>query len=129
MTDQQERMLGEVLSTVRSLQKCDNHELVSILGRIADGVLNDTMNGLFKVMLTSTMPDNGDDSRSKKIQVIKILREYSGLGLKEAKDILDQTDSNMGLPVKLLDKMSAEKAHKMADEIRALGLDPTVAHM
>ncbi len=127
MTDQQERMLGEVLTTVRSLQKCDNRELVSILGRIADGVLNDTMSGLFKVTLTSLMPDA--EGRSKKIQVIKVVREYSGLGLKEAKDILDQVDNNMGLPVTLLDKMSAEKAHKMAEEIRKLGLDPTVAHM
>jgi len=60
----------------------------------------------FDVMLTAT----GD----KKIQVIKVVRELTGLGLKEAKDLVD------GAPTKVLegvDKAKAEEAKtKLEDQ-------------
>jgi len=59
----------------------------------------------FDVMLTAT----GD----KKIQVIKVVRELTGLGLKEAKDLVD------GAPTKVLegvDKAKAEEAKTKLEE-------------
>src|SRR5207247_6427346 len=53
----------------------------------------------FDVVLTGT----GD----KKIQVIKVVRELTGLGLKEAKDLVD------GAPKTVKDGVSKEEAAKM----------------
>jgi large subunit ribosomal protein L7/L12 len=52
----------------------------------------------------------------KKIQVIKVLREVTGLGLKEAKDIVD------GVPSKIkeaVDKTEAESIKKQLEEAGA----------
>jgi large subunit ribosomal protein L7/L12 len=51
----------------------------------------------------------------KKIQVIKAVREVTDLGLKEAKDLVD----NLPKPVK--EKISKEEATKVKDKIEAAG--------
>src|SRR4051794_18871700 len=62
----------------------------------------------FAVVLTST----GD----KKIQVIKVVRELTGLGLKEAKDLVDGAPKNVkdGVP-----KAQAEEMKKKLEEAGA----------
>lgn len=40
--------------------------------------------------------------QGKKIQAIKVLREQTALGLKEAKDIVDLIDKNMYLPMQII---------------------------
>ncbi len=40
--------------------------------------------------------------QGKKIQAIKVLREQTALGLKEAKDIVDLIDKNMHLPMQII---------------------------
>jgi len=53
------------------------------------------------------------DSGDKKIQVLKVVREITGLGLKEAKDLVD----NAPKPVKEgLSKEEAEKIKKLLEE-------------
>jgi large subunit ribosomal protein L7/L12 len=61
----------------------------------------------FDVILTST----GD----KKIQVLKVLREVTGLGLKEAKDLVD----NPPKPVK--EKVKKEEAAEIKKKLEAEG--------
>lgn len=61
----------------------------------------------FKVILTSA----GD----KKIQVIKVVRELTGLGLKEAKDLVD------GVPGTIKEGVSKEDAEKMKASIEEAG--------
>ncbi|MEY9874380.1 large subunit ribosomal protein L7/L12 [Streptacidiphilus sp. MAP12-33] len=61
----------------------------------------------FDVILTGA----GD----KKIQVIKVVRELTSLGLKEAKDLVD------GAPKPLLEKVNKEAADKAADALKAAG--------
>jgi len=61
----------------------------------------------FDVILTSA----GD----KKIQVIKVVRELTSLGLKEAKDLVD------GAPKPLLEKVNKEAADKAVDALKAVG--------
>ncbi len=61
----------------------------------------------FDVILTSA----GD----KKIQVIKVVRELTSLGLKEAKDLVD------GAPKPLLEKVNKEQADKAAESLKAAG--------
>lgn len=61
----------------------------------------------FKVVLTSA----GD----KKIQVIKVVRELTGLGLKEAKDLVD------GTPGTLKEGVSKEDAEKIKASIEEAG--------
>ena len=51
----------------------------------------------------------------KKIQVIKVLRELSSLGLKEAKDLVD------GAPKPVLEKVAKEAAEKAAESLKAAG--------
>ncbi|KAF4407817.1 MULTISPECIES: 50S ribosomal protein L7/L12 [Streptomyces] len=61
----------------------------------------------FDVVLTGA----GD----KKIQVIKVVRELTSLGLKEAKDLVD------GTPKPVLEKVAKEAADKAAESLKAAG--------
>lgn len=61
----------------------------------------------FDVILTGA----GD----KKIQVIKVVRELTSLGLKEAKDLVD------GAPKPVLEKVAKEAAEKAAETLKAAG--------
>ncbi|MFI0940338.1 50S ribosomal protein L7/L12 [Streptomyces sp. NPDC021020] len=61
----------------------------------------------FDVILTAA----GD----KKIQVIKVVRELTSLGLKEAKDLVD------GAPKPVLEKVAKEAADKAAESLKAAG--------
>ena len=61
----------------------------------------------FDVILTAA----GD----KKIQVIKVVRELTSLGLKEAKDLVD------GTPKPVLEKVAKEAAEKAAESLKAAG--------
>ncbi|MFF8613497.1 50S ribosomal protein L7/L12 [Streptomyces sp. NPDC015350] len=61
----------------------------------------------FDVILTGA----GD----KKIQVIKVVRELTSLGLKEAKDLVD------GTPKPVLEKVAKEAAEKAAESLKAAG--------
>jgi large subunit ribosomal protein L7/L12 len=51
----------------------------------------------------------------KKIQVIKVVRELTSLGLKEAKDLVD------GAPKAVLEKATKEAAEKAKDSLAAAG--------
>jgi large subunit ribosomal protein L7/L12 len=51
----------------------------------------------------------------KKIQVIKVVRELTSLGLKEAKDLVD------GAPKAVLEKAPKEAAEKAAESLKAAG--------
>jgi large subunit ribosomal protein L7/L12 len=51
----------------------------------------------------------------KKIQVIKVVRELTSLGLKEAKDLVD------GAPKAVLEKVTKEAAEKAAESLKAAG--------
>jgi large subunit ribosomal protein L7/L12 len=61
----------------------------------------------FDVILTSS----GD----KKINVIKVVRELTGLGLKEAKDLVD------GAPVTVKEKISKEEADALKAKLEEAG--------
>lgn len=61
----------------------------------------------FDVILTSV----GD----KKIEVLKVVREVTGLGLKEAKDLVDSA------PKALKEKVKKEEAEAMKTKIEAAG--------
>lgn len=50
----------------------------------------------------------------KKIQVIKVVRELTSLGLKEAKDLVD------GTPKPVLEKVAKEAADKAAESLKAM---------
>ena len=56
----------------------------------------------------------------KKIQVIKVVRELTSLGLKEAKDLVD------GTPKPVLEKVNKEAADKAAESLKAAGASVTV---
>ena len=74
----------------------------SVAGGAAE---EDTDSGTFDVILTHA----GD----KKIQVLKVVREITGLGLKEAKDLVDSAPK----PVKTgLEKPEAEALKKQLEE-------------
>ncbi|MFJ6760206.1 50S ribosomal protein L7/L12 [Streptomyces sp. NPDC091273] len=51
----------------------------------------------------------------KKIQVIKVVREMTSLGLKEAKDLVDSA------PKPVLEKVTKEAAEKAADSLKRAG--------
>ena len=59
-------------------------------------------------------------SGDKKINVIKVVREATGLGLKEAKDLVD------GAPKPVKEKVSKEDADKLKAALEAAGAKATV---
>lgn len=56
----------------------------------------------------------------KKIQVIKVVRAATSLGLKEAKDLVD------GAPKTVKENLSKEEAEKLAAELKESGADVEV---
>jgi large subunit ribosomal protein L7/L12 len=56
----------------------------------------------------------------KKIQVIKVVRELTGLGLKEAKDLVE------GAPKPVLEKANKEAAEKAKEKLEAEGAKVTL---
>ncbi|WP_435857307.1 50S ribosomal protein L7/L12 [Streptomyces longwoodensis] len=69
----------------------------------------------FDVVLTGV----GD----KKIQVLKVVRELTSLGLKEAKDLVDST------PKPVLHKVSSETAEKAVESLKAAGAAVSVLNL
>jgi len=61
-----------------------------------------------------------ESAGEKKIQVIKVVRELTSLGLKEAKDVVD------GAPKVLLEKVNKETAEKAATALKDVGAGVTV---
>jgi large subunit ribosomal protein L7/L12 len=55
------------------------------------------------------------DAGAKKIQVIKVVRELTGLGLKEAKDLVD------GAPKPVKEKVSKEEASSVKQKLEEAG--------
>lgn len=57
----------------------------------------------------------------QKIKVIKVVREVTGLGLKEAKDLVD------GMPSKVKEGLSKEDAEALAEKFKEIGADVEIA--
>ncbi|MFA4905923.1 MAG: 50S ribosomal protein L7/L12 [Candidatus Margulisiibacteriota bacterium] len=108
--------IDEVISTVEGLTVLELSELVKKLEEKfgvtaaapmmmaagpAAGAAGAEVKEEFDVVLTGT----GD----KKIQVLKVVREVTGLGLKEAKDMVDKTPATVKAGIK---KAEAEEIKK-----------------
>ena len=61
-----------------------------------------------------------ESAGDKKIQVIKVVRELTSLGLKEAKDVVD------GAPKTVLEKANKETADKAKEALEGAGASVTV---
>jgi len=61
-----------------------------------------------------------DSAGDKKIQVIKVVRELTSLGLKEAKDLVD------GAPKTVLEKANKEAADKAKEALEGAGATVTL---
>jgi large subunit ribosomal protein L7/L12 len=61
-----------------------------------------------------------DSAGDKKIQVIKVVRELTSLGLKEAKDLVD------GAPKTVLEKANKETADKAKEALEGAGASVTL---
>ena len=61
-----------------------------------------------------------ESAGDKKIQVIKVVRELTSLGLKEAKDLVD------GAPKAVLEKVNKEAAEKAKESLEGVGAGVSV---
>jgi large subunit ribosomal protein L7/L12 len=61
-----------------------------------------------------------DNGGANKIQVIKVVREATGLGLKEAKDLVD------GAPKPVKEKISKDEAEKLKTALEGAGAKVTI---
>ena len=57
----------------------------------------------------------------QKIKVIKVVREATGLGLKEAKELVDN------LPAKVKEGLGKEEAEALAEKLKEVGADVELA--
>jgi large subunit ribosomal protein L7/L12 len=80
---------------------------VAVGGAGAPAAAEEEVQDEFDVVLTG--------AGEKKIQVIKVVRELTSLGLKEAKDLVD------GAPKAVLEKVAKEAADKAAESLKAAG--------
>jgi large subunit ribosomal protein L7/L12 len=55
------------------------------------------------------------DAGSQKVQVIKVVKEITGLGLKEAKELVDAA------PKAVKEKVSEDEANQLKDKLAAVG--------
>ena len=81
--------------------------LAAAPGAVADGAAAEEEKDSFDVVLTAA----GD----KKIQVIKVVRAATGLGLKEAKDLVD------GAPGAVKEGIAKDEAEKLKAELEEAG--------
>jgi large subunit ribosomal protein L7/L12 len=61
-----------------------------------------------------------ESAGDKKIQVLKVVRDVTGLGLKEAKDLVD------GAPKAVKEKIKKEEAQQIKEKLEAEGAKVTV---
>ncbi|HEY9437279.1 MAG TPA: 50S ribosomal protein L7/L12 [Streptomyces sp.] len=80
---------------------------VAVAGPVAAAAEAEPEQDEFDVILTG--------AGEKKIQVIKVVRELTSLGLKEAKDLVD------GAPKPVLEKVAKEAAEKAAESLKNAG--------
>jgi large subunit ribosomal protein L7/L12 len=73
----------------------------------AQGSAQEAVQTEFDVVLT--------DAGSQKIQVIKVVREITGLGLKEAKELVDSA------PKAIKEKVSEKEANDLKEKLVAVG--------
>lgn len=113
-----------VLDSIASLTVKEAAELVKAMEEefgisaaaqvsVAGGASGDTSNGGGE---KSTFDVKLVDAGSQKIQVIKAVREITGLGLKEAKDLVDAGNSDIK---KGVNKEEAEQLKKKLEEAGA----------
>lgn len=98
--------LSELVKAIEETFEVSAAAPVMVAGAAVAGAAEEEQSE-FKVVLTSA----GD----KKIQVIKVVRELTGLGLKEAKDLVD------GTPGTLKEGVSKEEAEKIKASIEEAG--------
>ena len=98
--------LSELVKAIEETFEVSAAAPVMVAGAAVAGAAEEEQSE-FKVVLTSA----GD----KKIQVIKVVRELTGLGLKEAKDLVD------GTPGTLKEGVSKEEAEKIKASMEEAG--------
>jgi large subunit ribosomal protein L7/L12 len=111
----------KIVAEIESMSVIDLHELVKTLeakfgvsaaavavaGPAVAAASTEEEKSTFKVELT--------DAGAQKIAIIKVVKEALGLGLKEAKDLVD------GAPSILKDDMKKEDAEKIKKDVEAAG--------
>jgi len=111
----------KIVAEIESMSVIDLHELVKTLeakfgvsaaavavaGPAVTAASTEEEKSTFKVELT--------DAGAQKIAIIKVVKEALGLGLKEAKDLVD------GAPSILKDDMKKEDAEKIKKDVEAAG--------
>lgn len=110
-----------IVDSIESMSVVDLNELVKLLEQkfgvsaaavaVATGGASAAPAGEEKSTFTVELKDAG----AQKIAVIKVVKEALGLGLKEAKDIVD------GAPKVLKEGVKKEDAEKMKKDIEAAG--------
>ena len=88
-------------------EKFDVKAAAPVAGPVAAAAEAEPEQDEFDVILTG--------AGEKKIQVIKVVRELTSLGLKEAKDLVD------GAPKPVLEKVAKEAAEKAAESLKNAG--------
>ena len=99
--------LGEYLKTEYGIEPAAGGAVMVAAG--ADAAEEEEEQTAFDVILTAF----GD----KKIQVIKLVREATGLGLKEAKELVD------GAPKPVKEGLGKEEAEALAEKLKEQGAE------
>ncbi|MBS3943676.1 MAG: 50S ribosomal protein L7/L12 [Dethiobacter sp.] len=114
--------VDEVLSIVKGMTVLELSELVKALEKEFGVSAAAPMATAAPVAAEAVVEEEQDEfdviltgSGEKKIQVIKVVRELTGLGLKEAKDLVD------GAPNPVKEKVSKEEAEAVKAKIEEAG--------
>jgi large subunit ribosomal protein L7/L12 len=116
----------DVVEAIEKMSVLDLHELVKHLeekfgvSAAAVAVAAPAAAGAGAAEEKSTVNVELTDGGATKIAVIKVVKEALGLGLKEAKDLVDAA------PSKLKDGMKKEDAEKLKKDLEAAGAKVTL---
>lgn len=122
-TGQPSGKIGEIVSSIEGMTVLELADLVKVL----EEKFGVTATAPVAMAVTGAGATGGEEEKeklvdviltsagSKKIQVLKVVREITGLGLKEAKDLVDSTPK----PVK--EKIKRDEAEALKKKIEEQG--------
>jgi len=105
------------LNNLRNMRPAEISELALALDMSA----RDLFDAITGVARKSTSGVTLVDTGPKKIQVIKVIREVTGMGLKESKDLVDAAASGKPILVRSAQGLSIDESIEIVRKLEAVG--------
>ena len=115
--DEQDRIVNDGLALMQTITEvCGPNEGMQMWDQFASAMGDDVKSAIFFAMMTGQSSGNiriQSYPSNQKISVIKLIRTYTGLGLKEAKDLSEEARPTF--------RVNYQQARDCRNELRNIG--------